>query len=313
MCSFHHRGSVVRSVAPAWFRRRLPPRPPTRDGPPPARRAAAEVASIALGGLFFYDIFWVFFSERLFGSNVMVEVATKVGRTTRISAHVDAFSFSSLRFVSSLFRFLRATRLVGGSVAPPYPHNPPRACCRHPPSLRCLTSFSVALRCPHFRIVSRTPRSQSRPASPCLERRRPSSPKRDRAVRRRRPTTAPRPERTRPPSDDDAQPPAPLPETRPGRPTSTPNNERRPSSPKRTRRAGRREPRAQGRRAALDSVPARRDRGDRAARQGQNKEDVCRIFFVFVPLYAGRWRCGEVGAGFCTDRIASRLSVTVTR
>jgi hypothetical protein len=30
-------------------------------------------------------------------------------------------------------------------------------------------------------------------------------------------------------------------------------------------------------------------------------------------LYAGRWRCGDVGAGFRTDCIASRLSVTVTR
>lgn len=32
-------------------------------------------AAILLGGLFFYDIYWVFFSNRVFGSNVMVTVA----------------------------------------------------------------------------------------------------------------------------------------------------------------------------------------------------------------------------------------------
>ena len=89
--------------------------------------------------------------------------------------------------------------------------------------LGCAALPSLSHRLPHSALP--VPSRQS------LERRRPSSPKRDRAVRRRRPTTAPRPERTRPPSDDDAQQPAPLPETRPGRPTSTPNNERRPLFP----------------------------------------------------------------------------------
>jgi len=35
-----------------------------------------KVACIVLGCLFFYDIFWVFFSARFFGQNVMVKVAT---------------------------------------------------------------------------------------------------------------------------------------------------------------------------------------------------------------------------------------------
>ncbi|GAB4816173.1 hypothetical protein N2152v2_003219 [Parachlorella kessleri] len=36
-----------------------------------------KVCSLLLSGLFVYDIFWVFFSEGLFGSNVMVAAATK--------------------------------------------------------------------------------------------------------------------------------------------------------------------------------------------------------------------------------------------
>lgn len=36
-----------------------------------------KVISILLVGLFFYDIFWVFYSSNVFGENVMVEVATK--------------------------------------------------------------------------------------------------------------------------------------------------------------------------------------------------------------------------------------------
>lgn len=35
-----------------------------------------QVGSLLLGLLFFYDIYWVFYSERLFGANVMTTVAT---------------------------------------------------------------------------------------------------------------------------------------------------------------------------------------------------------------------------------------------
>lgn len=37
-----------------------------------------KVCSYLLGALFVYDCFWVFFSERFFGSNVMVEAATQL-------------------------------------------------------------------------------------------------------------------------------------------------------------------------------------------------------------------------------------------
>eukprot|EP00927_Polykrikos_kofoidii_P051052 TRINITY_DN44868_c0_g1_i1.p1 TRINITY_DN44868_c0_g1~~TRINITY_DN44868_c0_g1_i1.p1 ORF type:complete len:500 (+),score=60.95 TRINITY_DN44868_c0_g1_i1:70-1500(+) len=40
--------------------------------------SAVKVGTIMLIGLFFYDVFWVFCSERLFGSNVMVTVAKGV-------------------------------------------------------------------------------------------------------------------------------------------------------------------------------------------------------------------------------------------
>lgn len=36
-----------------------------------------QVCAVLLGGLFVYDVFWVFFSEGLFGDNVMVAAATK--------------------------------------------------------------------------------------------------------------------------------------------------------------------------------------------------------------------------------------------
>jgi len=41
------------------------------------RLSSLKVATICLVSLFVYDIFWVFFSERIFGQNVMVEVAQK--------------------------------------------------------------------------------------------------------------------------------------------------------------------------------------------------------------------------------------------
>ena len=41
------------------------------------RLPSLKVATIVLVALFFYDIFWVFFSARFFGANVMVTVATQ--------------------------------------------------------------------------------------------------------------------------------------------------------------------------------------------------------------------------------------------
>mmetsp|Transcript_13440 Transcript_13440/g.27424 ORF Transcript_13440/g.27424 Transcript_13440/m.27424 type:complete len:365 (-) Transcript_13440:1145-2239(-) len=41
------------------------------------RTPSLRIAVILLFGLFLYDIFWVFFSERIFGKNVMVEVASQ--------------------------------------------------------------------------------------------------------------------------------------------------------------------------------------------------------------------------------------------
>lgn len=41
------------------------------------RLPSLKVTSLLLTALFFYDIFWVFFSEGIFGKNVMVEAATK--------------------------------------------------------------------------------------------------------------------------------------------------------------------------------------------------------------------------------------------
>lgn len=41
------------------------------------RVRSLSVAAMILCALFVYDIFWVFFSEGIFGGNVMVTVATK--------------------------------------------------------------------------------------------------------------------------------------------------------------------------------------------------------------------------------------------
>eukprot|EP00638_Chattonella_subsalsa_P003841 CAMPEP_0117765326 /NCGR_PEP_ID=MMETSP0947-20121206/20037_1 /TAXON_ID=44440 /ORGANISM="Chattonella subsalsa, Strain CCMP2191" /LENGTH=237 /DNA_ID=CAMNT_0005587943 /DNA_START=375 /DNA_END=1088 /DNA_ORIENTATION=+ len=41
------------------------------------RIGSLKAATYCLIGLFFYDIFWVFFSSHFFGENVMVEVATR--------------------------------------------------------------------------------------------------------------------------------------------------------------------------------------------------------------------------------------------
>jgi len=41
------------------------------------RLPSLKIAAISLMALFVYDIFWVFFSQRFFGENVMVVVATK--------------------------------------------------------------------------------------------------------------------------------------------------------------------------------------------------------------------------------------------
>lgn len=54
-----------------------------------------KVCSLVLVGLFVYDIFWVFFSEQLFGSNVMVTVAT---RQTSNPVHTVASSLNMQKF-----------------------------------------------------------------------------------------------------------------------------------------------------------------------------------------------------------------------
>lgn len=64
-----------------------------------ARLPAAQVCTLLLTALFFYDIFWVFLSERFFGQNVMVEAATK-------------------RADNPAFAAAQALRLPSGLVAP---------------------------------------------------------------------------------------------------------------------------------------------------------------------------------------------------
>lgn len=54
-----------------------------------------KVCALVLVGLFVYDIFWVFFSEQLFGSNVMVTVAT---RQTSNPVHTVASSLNMQKF-----------------------------------------------------------------------------------------------------------------------------------------------------------------------------------------------------------------------
>jgi Signal peptide peptidase len=41
-----------------------------------------KVCTLLLGALFLYDIFWVFISEHIFGSNVMLAAASKQARST---------------------------------------------------------------------------------------------------------------------------------------------------------------------------------------------------------------------------------------
>lgn len=54
-----------------------------------------KVCALVLVGLFVYDIFWVFFSEQFFGSNVMVTVAT---RQTSNPVHTVASSLNMQKF-----------------------------------------------------------------------------------------------------------------------------------------------------------------------------------------------------------------------
>jgi len=49
-----------------------------------------KVACILLTMLFFYDIFWVFFSDRIFDESVMISVATKVDLPLKLE--LPAFS-----------------------------------------------------------------------------------------------------------------------------------------------------------------------------------------------------------------------------
>ncbi|CAI5508639.1 unnamed protein product [Closterium sp. Naga37s-1] len=50
---------------------------PQRQGVRPPPRLSIRVCALLLACLFLYDIFWVFFSHRFFGANVMLSVATQ--------------------------------------------------------------------------------------------------------------------------------------------------------------------------------------------------------------------------------------------
>ena len=57
------------------------------------RLPSLKVTTLLLSALFVYDIFWVFFSERLFGQNVMLEAATRQADNPAVT--VVSFSFWS--------------------------------------------------------------------------------------------------------------------------------------------------------------------------------------------------------------------------
>ncbi|KMZ64997.1 hypothetical protein ZOSMA_33G00260 [Zostera marina] len=50
--------------------------------------------------LFVYDVFWVFFSERFFGENVMVSVATQKVSNIPVHTVVDKLSLPGLQLIT---------------------------------------------------------------------------------------------------------------------------------------------------------------------------------------------------------------------
>lgn len=60
-----------------------------------------QVSSYLLTALFFYDIYWVFLSPKFFGSNVMVEAATKAADNPAALA-ADALHLPPGLFTASL-------------------------------------------------------------------------------------------------------------------------------------------------------------------------------------------------------------------
>jgi len=65
------------------------------------RLPSLKVTTYLLSTLFFYDIFWVFYSEPFFGKNVMVEAATKQAENPAVLV-LDALHMPSSRLAQNL-------------------------------------------------------------------------------------------------------------------------------------------------------------------------------------------------------------------
>ncbi|KAA3475984.1 signal peptide peptidase-like 1 isoform X1 [Gossypium australe] len=63
-----------------------------------------KICVMLLVCLFVYDIFWVFFSERFFGANVMVSVATKQA-SNPVHTVVNSLSLPGLQFITKKLEF----------------------------------------------------------------------------------------------------------------------------------------------------------------------------------------------------------------
>ncbi|KAF5732365.1 signal peptide peptidase-like 1 [Tripterygium wilfordii] len=78
-----------------------------------------KVCAMLLACLFVYDIFWVFFSERIFGANVMVSVATQQA-SNPVHTVADRLGFPDLQLITKKLelpvKIIFPRNLLGGAV-----------------------------------------------------------------------------------------------------------------------------------------------------------------------------------------------------
>lgn len=79
-----------------------------------------KICSLLLACLFVYDVFWVFFSERFFGENVMVSVATKQA-SNPVHTVANSLSLPGLQMITKKLelpvKLVFPRNLLGGMVA----------------------------------------------------------------------------------------------------------------------------------------------------------------------------------------------------
>ncbi|EDV22453.1 uncharacterized protein TRIADDRAFT_59065 [Trichoplax adhaerens] len=71
-----------------------------------------QVSTYLLCGLLIYDVFWVYFSERIFRSNVMIDVAMSTARNPVIPGLLTSFALRFDNFKSKQSDLLNKSRLM---------------------------------------------------------------------------------------------------------------------------------------------------------------------------------------------------------